>query len=117
MLEQISGQYDKRQKMMSLVEQAEQMVNKYGWENREVHPWRYPMKVTEILQECKDYDQYTYNSKEMLVDLINGLVPILNAWEEYELVPKIEVRSLRTGKVYKIREEDLELFEGEVEAI
>ena len=117
MLEQISKNDTKRGEVMNFVEKAEQMVKEYGWEDREVHPWRSPMKVTEILAYCKDYDSCTYSTMNMLVSLINGLVPILNAWEEYELAPKSEVRTIRTGKVYEIREEELELFNGEVEAI
>lgn len=64
------------------VKEAERMVREYGWEDRNVHPYGFPMKVTKIISDLKDYDKCTRGSKEYLVDMANGLADIINKWEE-----------------------------------
>ena len=81
MLEKITSKYYKRTQMMKFVENAEKMVRKYGWEDRVTYPYRYPIKVTEIIADCKDYDNCTSGTQMYLVSLANGLIDIMNEWE------------------------------------
>ena len=113
MLNKIKNRYNAREEMQKLVAEATEMVERYGWQDKVTWPYpSCPTKVTKILADCRDYDRCTKGSKEYLVQLINGLVPILNSWEEYELAPKVSVRIKGTGKVVRILKDDLDLFEG-----
>lgn len=96
---------------------AENMIAKYGWQDKTVHPYSFPMKVTKIIEDLKDYDRCTEESKDYLIALANGLAPIMNSWEEYEHAEKITVRIKKSGKITKILASDLEMFADLVEAI
>lgn len=85
--------------MASFVREAERMVRAYGWENMEVHPYSYAVKVTKVISDIKDYDICTKGTKEYLVALANGLARILNKWEEYELEPMVAVRLTNGNEV------------------
>lgn len=99
--------------MENFVREAEKMVERYGWADRVVHPYpNCPVKVTKIIEDCKDYSRCTSGSKEYLITLVNGLVPILNSWEEQENEPKVSVRIRKTGEVVRIAQSDLDMFEG-----
>ena len=116
-MKKIENRYTARADMMAFIEEAEQMISKYGWEDRTVTPWGFELKVTKIIADCKDYDICTKGTQEYLVSLANGLMPILNAWEEHELAPKVTVRQISNGKLIKIRECDLDMFDGLVELV
>ena len=74
------------------VEEARAMVKKYGWEEKTVCPWEnISVKVTEIIDQVADYDNYSCDSKFYLQDYANGLVNILNKWEEFENEPKVKI--------------------------
>jgi len=74
------------------VEEARAMVKKYGWEEKTVRPWEnVSVKVTEIIDQIADYDNCSCDSKFYLQDYANGLVNILNKWEEFENEPKIKI--------------------------
>ena len=96
---------------------AENMITQYGWQNKTVHPYSFPMKVTKIIEDLKDSDRCTEGSKDYLIALANGLAPIMNSWEEYEHAEKITVRIKKSGKIIKILASDLEMFADLVEAI
>lgn len=105
--------YMASEEMANFVREAEEMVEKYGWQDRATYPYpNCPVKVTKIIEDCRDYSRCTSGTKEYLISLVNGLVPILNSWEEYELAPKVSVRIKGTGKVVRILKDDLDLFEG-----
>ena len=89
--------------MASFVREAERMVRAYGWENAEVHPYSYAMKVTKVIADLKDYDVCTDCTKDYLVSLANGLARILTKWEEYEAEPKVTVRVIESGKEISCR--------------
>lgn len=86
----------------AFVRDAEDMVNRYGWEEREVHPYSFPVKIKKILNDLRDYDRCTSGSQEYLISLANGLADIMNKWEEHEKAPKIKVRSLKDGAIHEV---------------
>ena len=99
------------------VRNAENMIVKYGWQERTVMPYSSPIKVTKIIADLKDFDRCTSGSKEYLIALANGLAPIINAWEEYEQAEKITVRIKKSGKITRINADDLDMFDGLVDVI
>lgn len=68
----------------AFVAEAERMIEQYGWQERTVHPYSFPMKITKIIADLKDYDNCTSGSKDYLIALANGLAEIMNKWEEAE---------------------------------
>ena len=105
MLQEITGCYGLQAQVDSFVKEAERMVQEYGWQERTVHPYSFPMKVTKIVDDLKDYERCTSGSKLYLIGLANGLAEIMNAWEEQEKAPKIRVMVLDSGKVIEIEED------------
>jgi len=87
------------------------MVKKYGWYNRTVRPYSWDVKVTKILHEVADYGKCTKCSQSYLNSLANGLVEIMNAWEEYELEDEVMVE-LTTGEVKTVKRSVADLFIG-----
>ena len=84
----------------AFLDEADRMVREYGWQDRTVMPYIYPVKVTKILDDFRDFDRCTSGSKCYLIALVNGLVDILNAWERQEMTPKVKM--LVNGKVKEI---------------
>ena len=113
-----SVKMETRDELMAWVSEAEKLVEKYGWQDKEVRPYpRCPIKVTKILRDCKDYDRCTRGTKDYLLSLATGLKGILEAWERNELAPKVTVKVKSTGKVIQILEEDFVLFKDLVEVV
>ena len=111
MIQKITGSWGAGEKLLEQVEIAQEMVEKYGWQDKITHPYENcPTKVTKILADCKDYYRCTKGTREYLIMLFNGLVPILNSWEEYEKKPKITVHIVETGKTIELLEEDKDLL-------
>lgn len=107
-----------RAQLMHFIKRADRMVKVYGWEDKVTHPYpSVPMKVTEILDECRDYDNCTPGSQCYLISLAEGLRRIMEAWERYELAPKVTVRIKKSGKTTVILKDDLDMFEDLVEVI
>ena len=102
MLRKIEGRYNRREQMAEFVKEADRMIREYGWEEETTMPYGYPVKVTKLLDDCRDYDKCTKGSQEYLVGLANGLAEILNAWEEstkeWTRQPKVTIRMIETGK-------------------
>lgn len=117
MLNKITGRYNHRTQVMAYITEAERMISKYGWQNMVVHPHSYAMPITEIIGYLKDYDICTEGSREYAIQLANGLADIMNAWEAHELAPKKTCRIIKSGKVVKINDNDLDMFEGLIEVI
>lgn len=117
MLEKIEGRYGRTEQVEAFVKEAERMIQCYGWEREVVHPYSYAMPITQIIGYLKYWDVMTSGSRDECVFLANGLVPILNAWEDRAEAPKVAVRIKSTGKVVQIPESDLAIFEGLYELI
>lgn len=118
MLNRIESRYGRGEKLMAEVAKAEEMVSRYGWQERTVMPYSYPEKVTKLLWECKQFDDCTPGSRDYLIQLWNGLAGILNAWDEQEQVA-VSVRILHNGKVRRLAPEfaDELVKEGKAEYI
>ena len=116
MLKKIDG-YNKAAQVEAFVKEAEVMVDRFGWQEREVHPYSYPVKVTKIISDLKDYGICTRGSQGYLVALANGLADIMNAWAEREDTPKVKVRVISSGNIIELHEADLDMFEGLVERV
>ena len=84
------------------IDEANALIEKYGWQDRTVMPYSYPEKVTKIVNELRDYSRCTTGSKHYLIALANGLADILEAWERHELEPKLTIRSKKTGKIVEV---------------
>lgn len=112
------GKYAFNEDVAEYVKEARRMVSTYGWEEKEVYPYSYPEKVTKIIDMISDYPDCTTGTKYYLLDYANGLAKILNAWEDVEL-NGVLVRNPRTGKVFKLKEDEAEFMveEGFVEYI
>lgn len=94
----------------AFLEEADRMVREYGWQDKTVMPYSYPVKVTKILDDFREFDKCTSGSKCYLIELVNGLVEILNAWEQHELRRK--VRFLFNGKELVMTEDWIEAMEA-----
>lgn len=87
----------------ALADEMDQMVKRYGWQDRTTMPWPgVKMTVAEITKNMREYRNCTKGSKLYLIDLANGLVDIMNAWEQQELEPKLTIRLLNSGKVRQV---------------
>ena len=106
-----------RTQLMAFVDRAESLVAKYGWQDRLVHPYSYGVKVSKVLSDLGDYDRCTPGSKSYLISLARGFSDVIDAWEENEKKPHVSVRIIKSGKVMRILEEDLDCFEGLVEVV
>ena len=95
----------------AFVKEGWAMVKKYNWYERTVRPYSWDVKVTKILHEVADYGKCTKASQSYLNSLANGLVEIMNAWEEYELEDEVVVE-LTTGEVKTVKRSVAELFIG-----
>lgn len=116
MLKKIEGN-NKAAQVEAFVKEAEAMIEKFGWQEQTVHPYSYPVKITKIIGDLKDYNICTRGSQEYLVALANGLADILNAWAERESTPKVKVRLLDSGNIIELHEADLDIFDGLVERV
>lgn len=111
MLNKINGRWGRSDQVKEFAEKAEEMIVKYGWEDRVTYP--YPncrTKVTKIVDDLKDYDNCTEGSQDYLVLLANGFADILNAWEQHELAPKVMIKSKTNGKIVEMEKELAEMF-------
>jgi hypothetical protein len=113
MLKKIMNRYTVHADLAAYIAEAEHMVSAYGWEDAVTYPYpNCPTKVTKIITDLKDYDRCTPGSQDYLIALANGLADILNAWEKHALEPKVMVQVIKTGKIVKIAENDLDMFDG-----
>lgn len=87
--------------MGDFIGEAEEMIKKYGWEDRNVHPFERPINIGKVIEYLRDYEECTVDSKWYLLDYANGLAKIMNVWEEQEKT-YITVRSISSGKTVKI---------------
>ena len=90
-------------------DEAAALIHKYGWEDRSVWPWEYPIPVTQIVNDIHGAKQCSFGSQRELYLLAKGLTDILNKWEEKELTG-ITLKNLRTGETFKIDKEFAEMM-------
>lgn len=70
------------------VAEARRMIAEYGWENETVFPYSFPVKITDMIDRLEDIWEYESSSKELIVAEVNGLVTIMNKWEEHEIADR-----------------------------
>ena len=117
MLKEIKGRYNRMEQVMEFVKEADRMIEKYGWYDKVVYPYSYPEKVVKIIDDLREYSSYTYSSKSLLVDMANGLVKIMNAWEEQENEPKVSIKMIRGGKVIILPKSFAEIIIADGDAV
>lgn len=78
--------------------------NKYGFMKNKIMPYSFVMTVEELVENWKDYDCYTWSSKELMQDELLGFLPILEHWVEVENEPMIKIRLLGGKHAGEIRE-------------
>ena len=98
-------------------EEAREMIAKYGWEDRKVTPFSWAEPVLDVvnygvIEGKDDYDELDRYNKAYVLSMLNGLVPILNAWERNHLELEangVEMR-LKNGKITKVLPEFIEFY-------
>ena len=85
------------------VKEIKAMISKYHWEDKSVHPYSYSMNIMKLVESdgWKNYDQYTFSSKQQIISEINGLIHTLNIWEGLELEEKITLK-LNNGTIKEV---------------
>lgn len=84
MLHEIKRYYGVAEELANLVKEAESMIKEYGWQDMTVAPWGHAEPLMKYIGWLNDYTQCTQGTKEMLIQLWNGLAKILNAWKKHE---------------------------------
>ena len=103
-----SSQMATAEEVTAFRKEAREMVEKYGWEHKVVFPYSRPEPVMDIVN-FGDYDHSSHGSKVHICQMLNGLIPIFEAWEETELTG-VDVKVLKTGKVKRLPKEDAEFL-------
>lgn len=120
MLKKIEGRYWVREQMMDFIKTADEMIEKYGWQNMTIAPYQHAEPIMKVMGWLKDYDLCTSGSKETLVLIANGMVNVLNAWEKHEADKTVKVRLLtgkHKGEERMVSPEFVEMMEGLVEVL
>ena len=91
----------------SAVTEIENVISRYGWGDRLIHPYGFAIKISKFIKNWKDYESFSFSSKKIMISEINGLIDILNKWEEQENEPKIKV-TFQNGNVVSVPESFLE---------
>lgn len=84
------------------IDEANALIEKYGWQDRTVTPYSYPEKVTKIVNTLRDYNRCTTGSQHYLIALANGLADILEAWERHALEPKKTIRFKNNDNIIQV---------------
>lgn len=101
MLKKIEGR-NKEEQIKVFIKEADRMITEYGWQERTVLPYSFPVKVTDIIDKLKKVHFYTKSSRDIIIAEANGLPNILNYWEQVAVAPKVTVRYFTSGKVKEI---------------
>lgn len=72
--------------------------DKYNFWDRTVMPYGFKITVRDFLEPMKDYEHYTYSSKQVMQSELEGFEEILEAWVKVEKEPIIAIRLLE-GKM------------------
>lgn len=88
------------EEVIKAVEEIEGYIEKYGWQDKVVKPYNAWIKLPEFIKPFKDYERYTYSSKEVMLSELNGLIEYyINPWLKREAEPKITVKLITNGKI------------------
>jgi len=88
------------------LDEIKELIAKYKWENMKVYPYSYPINIVEFVNSFEDYERFTYDSKQVALSEINGLIEhCINPWLEYENKPKVKVWLKKEGKFLKTTDE------------
>lgn len=88
------------EEVIKAVEEIEGYIEKYGWQDKVVKPYSTWIKLPEFIKPFKDYERYTYSSKEVMLSELNGLIEYyINPWLKREAEPKITVKLITNGKI------------------
>lgn len=93
------------------VAEVRELVNRYGFTDRTIHPYGFAIKMDDFLAGFEDYRRCTHSSKQISIAEMNGFIEILNVWIKDAEAPKVAVRLLQgrhKGEVKEIPESYLE---------
>lgn len=96
----------------AFVKEARRMISEYGWEDETVFAYSFPTKVTDMIDRLEDIWEYERSSKELIIAEVNGLVPIMNRWEQSAIEdansPQVTIRltdkTLKEGELVTLPE-------------
>ncbi len=74
------------------VQELKGYVSKYGWGEKNIHPYGWAIKIDEFLESFDDYSRCTHSSKQISLAELNGFIEIINAWLKLEEEPKVTIR-------------------------
>lgn len=106
-----SNQLATAEEVAEKVAEVREIVNRYGWMDRSVHPYGFAIKMEDFLAGFDDYRRCTHYSKQISLKEMNGFIEILNAWIKEAEAPKVTVRLLKgkhQGEIKEIPESYLE---------
>ncbi len=87
------------------------LVEEHKWENRKVYPYSFPVNIIDFLDQYRDYDNFTFMSKQIALDEINGLIEhCINPWLEYENKPKVKIWLKKEEKFLETTNEMAEIL-------
>lgn len=101
------------QDVLEKVAEIEEYVKKYEWEDKVVHPYGFPIPLLKFLANMKTYRQMTDDSKDIVVDELNGLIEhCINPWIKQEEEPKMQIL-LSNGKIKTVGQSFAEMLIGD----
>ena len=69
------------EEMAKAVNEIRGYINKYNWNNKVVFPYGYGINIIEFLDGFADYKYCTSSSKSIMIQELNGLIKIVNTWQ------------------------------------
>lgn len=94
MLQKIEKRYGAAEMLEAQVAEAEQMIERYGWHKMTIAPYGNAVPLMQCIGWMHDYRYCTTGSKEVLIDVWNGMADVLNAWEQSEKERTVRVEIL-----------------------
>jgi hypothetical protein len=82
MLQKIAKRYGVAEMLEAQVAEAEQMIERYGWQKRTISPYGHAEPLMRYIGWMHDYRNCTDGSKDTLIAVWNGMADVLNAWEQ-----------------------------------
>lgn len=88
------------------IEEIRELIDKYNWQGCNVYPYSYPINIVKFLDQFENYENYTFDSKQVALDELNGLIEhCVNPWLEYENKPKVKIKKFSDGKIFETTKE------------
>jgi hypothetical protein len=100
------------EQFVAWADEARSMIAKYGWEDRKVAPYGHAESLVKMVDDIGDAEACTYDSKEYLWSLADGLTRILNIWEE-NIVNGYDVVNPKTGEITRFDRDLADLLVSE----